>query len=45
MSIYIQRKDPFGLETVDEFDKLSEAMEAIREYRQRSLSAKLQSQG
>jgi hypothetical protein len=31
--IYIQRKDKFGLETVDEFETYREAKEMLVEYR------------
>lgn len=30
---YIQRKDRFGLETVDQFQKYSEAVKMLREYK------------
>jgi hypothetical protein len=30
---YIQRKDNYGLETVDEFNKYSEARKMLTEYR------------
>jgi len=34
MSLYIQRKSPEGLETVDEFDTRKEAREALKNYQQ-----------
>ena len=33
MTIYIQRRDRFGLETVDEFGTRREASAMLREYR------------
>lgn len=30
---YIQRKDQFRLETVDQFDNIKEAVKMVREYR------------
>jgi hypothetical protein len=30
---YIQRKDSYGLETVDEFESYKEAREMVKEYR------------
>ena len=36
---YIQRKDPNGLETVDEFDTYKEAREMVKEYRMSDRSA------
>lgn len=31
--VYIQRKDSYGLETVDEFDSYREARKMVAEYR------------
>ena len=36
---YIQRKDRFGLETVDQFEKYSEAVKMLKEYRMSDKSA------
>ena len=36
---YIQRKDPEGLETVDQFDTDKEAREMVKEYRMSDKSA------
>lgn len=30
---YVQRKDRFGLETVDQFETYKEAMKMVKEYR------------
>jgi len=37
---YIQRKDRFGLETVDQFEKYSEAVKMLREYKMSDQSAR-----
>ena len=37
---YIQRKDRFGLETVDQFEKYSEAVKMLKEYRMSDKSAR-----
>lgn len=36
---YIQRKDQYGLETVDQFDTSKEAKEMLKEYRLSDSSA------
>ena len=36
---YIQRKDQFGLETVDEFETYKEAKEMLKEYQLSDYSA------
>jgi len=40
MKYYIQRKDQWQLETVDEFDSRAEALAMVREYRLSDPSAR-----
>jgi len=39
MPIYIQRKDQYGLETVDQFDNRKEAKTMLKEYKLSDSSA------